>query len=117
MVINKTGFDRIQDLMDEDKIGYWKLEDSFDELTIYGPKDYVFGNSAKTKGVRANALWLKHNRIEQDRFVGLKGLLREKDLTGPIVHRIQKTLSREYNKANVYADGSVSPIIATVTGK
>lgn len=117
MVVNRAGFDRIQHLMDDSRLGYWKLEETFSELTIYGPKDYVFGSTARTKGVRANALWLSPNRIEQDRFVGLKGLLREKNLTGPIVHKIEKQLSREYTKANVYADGSVSPVIATVSSE
>jgi len=115
MVVNKAGFDNIKDMVGGSKIGEWELEKTFNHAIIYGPKDYVFGNIARTKGVRANALWLTPNRIEQDRFVGLKGLLREGDLEHPIVHKIVKNLSREYTKANIYPDGSTTPLIVETT--
>lgn len=114
IVVNAAGYEAMKPLIDPKQLGAWKLEDTFSEITLYGPKDYIFGDKARTKGVRSNALWLKPNKIEQDRFVGLKGLLREQDLEGPIVHRIEKTLNRDYTKANIKADGSTLPLFVDI---
>lgn len=116
LVTNAIGFKRLSKLIDDKKLGYLKLEKRFTEMEIYSPKDYVFGNVCRTKGVKANALWLNRNTVEQDQFTGFKGLLRSKNLESPVVYKITKKLSREYNKGIVTKSGKVEPFVMSLTG-
>jgi len=109
LVVNAEGYKLLSRLINPDQIGKWTLERTLSRLELYGPKDYVFDDTRRTKGVRASADWLSQSTVEQDAFVGLKGLLRSGSLDAPIVHKIQKTLKREYLKGVVNSDGTVSP--------
>lgn len=109
MVVNSAGLSRMQDELDANKLGAWKVEDKFKSVTLYGAKDYKFDAVKRTKGVRANATWINDAEVEQDKFVGLRGMLREGSLNAPITERIHKILHREYNKGKVGSGGRVRP--------
>lgn len=109
MVINEQGYDRMKDDLDSDRLGSWKLERTLKKITLHGAKDYIFDDVKKVKGVRHSAIWLSPNRVVQDQFVGLKGLLRLGQLSAPIVFSAQKHLSRLYSKGVVNSSGLVSP--------
>lgn len=110
LVVNQTGYNRLKHLIDPDQLGAWALEKTLSHITIHGPKDYIFDDEQKVKGVRKNAEWLSDNQVRQDHFVGLKGLLRMKDLSGPIVYPLEKTLNRIYTKGEVLPSGRVRPL-------
>ena len=110
IVVNKTGYNKMASNLDEAQLGKWALEDTFKEITIHGPKDYKFDETVRVKGVRKNAKWIKDNEVEQDRFTGFKGLLREGSLDAPIIQKTKKKLSRNYTKGTVSKSGIVKPL-------
>jgi len=110
LVVNAQGYANLKDDLDDDKLGCLSLEKEFKDLTIYGLKDYTFDNISRTKGVRANALWLNEHKIEQVQFVGLAALMKTHQLSSPISFTQTKRLKRVYTKGHVLASGSVRPL-------
>lgn len=113
VVVNELGRARLSALLDENELGALKLEAAYESITLYGPKDYQFGNKRVTKGVRKTAIWLDNSRVSQDRFIGFKGLLRRGSLDAPIVQQQIKVLKREYTKGRPQKDGRVLPLIVS----
>lgn len=110
IVVNRSGFNNLDTILDDNKLGAWALESTLKEVEIYGAKDYRFDGKGKTKGVRKNATWLSSNKVRQDTFMGLKGLLQEGFLAGAIVYQTEKELTRQYNKGIVTPQGKVKPL-------
>ena len=117
MVVDDRGLERIRGSLDPERLGAWSLKDSFDRVTLHGPKDYMFGDTRRVKGVRHNATWTAPNAVVQDHFVGFRGLLREGQLDAPIVTTIEKKLARVYLKGDVGTDGRVSPFLFSLQGE
>lgn len=111
LLVNDEGLMRLAHRMDNTRLGALKHEGTFDACEIYGAKDYVFGSKVRTKGVRSSALWLDPNTVEQEKWSGLKGLLRSGHLDRPTTALVTKHLARTYDKGTVGTDGSVSPIV------
>ncbi|KKN19090.1 hypothetical protein LCGC14_0949180 [marine sediment metagenome] len=110
LVINRSGYDRVHDLIDDNKLGMWGLDRKLKTITIHGPKDYVFDDDKKVKGIRKKAVWNTENVATQDYFVGLKGLIASNQLDNPIVFPITKVNSRIYTKGTIQDDGTVLPL-------
>jgi hypothetical protein len=110
IITNKTGYNKLKHLIDPDILGAWKLESVHKVMDIWGAKDYRLDGIQKTKGIRKTADWIDSNSVIQDYFVGLKGLLQMGDLSGPIVYKQKKTLSREYRKGLPLKSGKVKPL-------
>lgn len=109
LLVNDEGLRRVRSLLHPDSLGAWKLEGSYDRVEIWGPKDYVFGDVRRLKGVRPSAEWVSNDTVEQDLFVGFRGLLQEGQLSAPVVRRVQKRLARQYLKGAVQPSGRVLP--------
>lgn len=109
VVVNVDGRDRLKSQMDKYKLGALKQVDEYDVITILGNKDYRFGSKSKTKGVRKNAVWLDDNKVQQDQWSSLKGLISKGDVTAPTTKKITKQLSRKYDKGIVTSSGKVEP--------
>ena len=110
LYVNTAGADRLDSEVDNDRLGGLKLEKTFPSGHIYGAKDYLFGEQRKCKGVRAKARWVEPNRVEQQMWPSLTGLLRRGSLDAPLIFSQEKTLSRIYDKGIVHSDGSVTPL-------
>lgn len=108
--VNATGLGNLRLELDNIKLGKLKLEGTHEAVTIYGLKDYVIDDKRKTKGVKAKAVQISEHTFEQDQFSNLKGLLRDGDLTAPVIKRMSKTLSRKYTKGTVLQTGWVLPL-------
>ena len=85
------------------------MEGTYNHITIYGAKDYMFDTKTKIKGIRKNALYLGDGRYEQERWSSLRGMLREGIVDRPLTKRIRKWLRREYEKGMVQENGRVVP--------
>lgn len=109
--VDETGYRRLSEHMDDKELGKLKLEGVHDNVTLFGAKDYIVDGKARIKGVRKNAVQLSENKFVQAKFSSLVGLLRQGDMSAPIVRQQPKTLSRIYYKGDVGADGKVSPFI------
>lgn len=110
LVCNLAGRDNLRDVMGDKTLGMLKQELAFDYAEIYGPKDYVFGNRSKTKGVKKSAVWLDRHTVEQERWSSLKGLINTGHISRPTTTTFRKHLKREYDKGIVQPDGCVKPI-------
>jgi len=112
--VDRVAYDALKNKVDDDKLGYLKLENICNKVIIWGAKDYVVGDKVVIKGIRKNATKIRGNVYEQARFTTLIGLLRYGDMGAPIVSQITKRLKRDYRKGVVNKDGSVSPFVVTL---
>ena len=97
--------------IDPDKLGSLKIVGEPAEMVIHGAKDYVHGSHWKLKGARFSSLWTSPTTYEQDKWAGLKGLLRDGGLDAPTTERVTKTCHRRYDKGTVTASGRVVPLV------
>jgi len=111
LVINKSGYENMTILLDDSKLGFFKLERNFDKLDIRGLKDYQFGKSRKIKGIRASAKKESENLYTQELWRGIRGAIRDKDGERQIITTITKNLSRKYTKGIIQGNGNVTPLI------
>lgn len=109
LLVNSDGLDNLRHRMDNTDLGALKLEGTFGDCEIYGAKDYRFGCKVKTKGVRSSALWLTPDTVEQEKWSGLRGMIRNGNLSMPTTSVITKRLNRRYLKGTVCPDGGVEP--------
>jgi len=109
LVVNQAGYDNLKDVIDSKELGKLKLEGKTGHLEIYGPKDYVFGNIVRTKGIRASAEKVQPNVYVQEKWCGFSSRVREGKLNTYIVKKQQKTLRRRYTKGKVEEGGRVIP--------
>ena len=110
LVVNREGWEHLVDLIDQDRLGAWGLDTILGSMTLHGPKDYVFDDKTVLKGVKASAVWISSDTVEQDMFVGFRGLVRNGSLDAPLVKRIKKTQRRIYTKGKPTAGGDVLPL-------
>lgn len=108
--VNKSGYERLRHLIDDNELGMLKCEGVHDNVWIYGPKDYIIDNQVRIKGIRSKARKVDDNVFEQDKFSSLIGLLRYGDMSAPIVKKQIKHLKRQYNKGIVQDDGWIIPL-------
>ena len=109
LLINAVGRGRIEGHIDNHALGGLKEEATFDSVEIWGPKDYRFGNTRKTKGVKKTALWTGVNTVTQKHWSTLKAHVRDGGNTPPTIRSVNKTLKRQYNKGLVLPSGHVQP--------
>lgn len=114
IITNREGYHNLTQYIDETRIGSLKLETQSKNLAIYGNKDYVFGDSVKTKGIPSKAEKIGENAWE---YLEFEGMLRYLNRGGSGTPRAAfKTKQRRitYNKGIVDASGNVSPFIVSV---
>lgn len=109
LFVTEAGKRNLESLIHPTRLGALKHEKTFDWLEIYGPKDYRSNLGVVCKGVKATAEWLEPNRVCQEEWKKLPGLLRLGKLSTPVIIEKEKTLYREYRKGIVTASGRVKP--------
>ena len=113
LFVNDNGYDKLKAFISDTELGKLKLDKTADNLTIFGAKDYIFGDLIKRKGIRKEAIPLGHGKFTQKRFYKFRSLLKQGCLDAPIVEDITKTLKRRYDKGIVHKDGTVTPLQLT----
>ncbi len=111
LFVNDKGYRNLvkKGLINANEIGKLKLEHTTNHLQIHCPKDYVFGDMEKIKGIRRNAKQIARNTWEQLQFEGFKSIIKRGGESYISIKTITKTNSREYTKANVLSSGRVIP--------
>lgn len=109
LFLTETGYRNVNDLLDNSKLGFLKLESTYKQMYIHGLKDYATCDYVKHKGVRANAKQLSRDHFEQLQFPSFKGLIRAGIHDELPIKTIRKTLKREYDKGHVTPSGMVVP--------
>jgi len=111
LFINETAKQKLQPYIDENKLGYFSIEEIADSMIIYGLKDYVYNGKVTLKGIRKDAVKVSPNTYRQVMFPGILSELKhgmQKDYF--TVYR-EKRLKRVYDKGIVLPDGKVIPNI------
>ncbi len=76
-------------------LGMLKVEGKAQHVEIFCPKDYVFGEEVKRKGIKKKAVWdFYTNRYEQNSFERFRGGLRSDFTNGIMVSQVSKYLAR-----------------------
>ncbi len=109
LFITRRGYERLRGDIDDHALGKLKLVGTEDSMIIRAPKDYIFGESEKIKGIRHDARRTGEGSFEQDRFEGMLGAIRRGAKTGVRIDKITKRLHREYKKGIILKSGRVVP--------
>ena len=117
LMVNERGYQRLSKYIDPDRLGYLKLQWESDDVEIHGLKDYRFGSERRIKGIRANAIQINANTYVQDKFISMKGAIRNGSVSRQEIVPVTKHLSREYHKGYLNSDGSVSPYVMDTTAE
>lgn len=116
LIVDRLGFENCNNLMDNTKLGYLKLEGISQHLVIYGLKDYEFGDEKHTKGVPRSAKPIDADTWEYSQFRGALGWLSDGLNAGVSVKQTLKHRSGIYTKGIVNPNGDITPLILTDNG-
>lgn len=109
VITNEKGYQKLKHLLDEDKLGYLKIEKEANFFHALGAKDYIMGDEIKIKGIKKDAVQIGETTFMQNHFLKTRGLMREKITDGAGIKKVTKTLTREYKKGVIGKDGWVLP--------
>ena len=110
LIINDKGLYNLQNQINKTELGYLKIEDTMNHLTIRGLKDYSTPTKTVIKGVRKSAIEIRAGVFQQEQWPSFKGLLRDTKNDIYTVKKVTKTLSRIYTKGIVMNNGTVEPL-------
>jgi len=109
LLVNQRGFDNLEPLVDDHKLGYLKVQNVSACLEIWGPNNFRMGEVLKSGGIRKSAKQLGHNLYEQDKFLGLRGAVRVGDPDLVTVKKIRKRMHRRIKTGVVTPTGKIDP--------
>lgn len=110
LLVDDAGLANLSYLIDPDVMGKLSSKGEYSHIELYGAKDYRFGDVAKTKGVRRDAIWIDDHNVSQQRWSGLRGIISSGIVDRPLTKTIKKHLTRLYDKGEILADGTVQPL-------
>ena len=106
---NLKGYKQLQEYIHKDKLGFLKLEKITSDLVIRGLKDYTIDGKTKIKGVPKKAKQINENTYKTIMFPGIKTDLQNKMSNNYQIHKVTKTLKREYTKGIIQSSGRIIP--------
>jgi len=109
VLVNSVGRRNLEFRIDSTRLGGLSVKGEYDDIEIWGCKDYRFGEKQRTKGVRKDAVWITDHDVRQTKWSGLRGLVSAGIVDKPITKTIRKHLNRLYDKGVVLPDGTVQP--------
>jgi len=117
LIVDDAGRDALADQIDPGRLGYLKVEDESDSLTIWSPKEYQLGESVKRKGVRASATDIGSGYFIQDQWAGLLQTWRSSHPDRVHVYPVTKHLERRINSGVVMPGGIIAPWQVDLVGE
>lgn len=110
IICNTDGLARLEGMIDNDKLGYWKVEGISENVTITAPKHYTFGQKTVVKGIRKNAEKLEYHTYKQEVWPGFNSILAQGQERYFTVYQV-KTLSPIIKSGIVQSDRTVTPFV------
>jgi hypothetical protein len=110
LIVNLDGYDNLEPLIDEERLGALKIEGLASDVEIYARKDYQFGDKQVIKGIRHNAEREAPGVFNQWHFTTLKYAFQSRRLEGVTLRKVRKTLSRQISAGVVGGDGWIEPL-------
>lgn len=111
LLIDEESYLKIKERLSDSVLGCWSLDGVYNNIEINGPKDYVFDDKVKIKGVKKDHMITSLGLYKMIQFSNLKGLIRKNHLDAPIIRHVEKELTRIYRKGVVSSDGTVTPFV------
>lgn len=110
LIVNRQGFDNLHAVINETQLGMLKLEKQSEYLTIWGSKDYEFGDIKRHKGISPKAEQLTRNKWRALQFGGIFPWMNEGTATLASAKYVIKERKENYKKGIVLPSGNVIPI-------
>lgn len=111
LIVNEVGLCNLQNLIDAERLGALKIEETTNCVNIKGLKDYTTDTKHVIKGIRKNAVEIRPGVFKQEQWPSFKGLLRTAEPDVYTVKTITKSLYREYTKGRVMPSGLIIPFV------
>ena len=99
----------VSDYLDEEKLGYLKIEDESKTLNIIGLKSYITDSKRVLKGVPLRAIEVSPGVYKYQAFLKQKTHMKHGIDDGILMKTMYKTVETYYDKGYVLNDGRVIP--------
>ncbi|MGH3181346.1 MAG: DNA polymerase [Streptosporangiaceae bacterium] len=110
LYVDAEGLWNLRGEIDPERLGALKIEGTARDAHFRAPKDYTFGGRKVVKGVRARAVWLSDDTVEQDEFQSYDRALAAGEDGVIVVRRVRKTLTRADAKSAGSTRGWRTPL-------
>ncbi len=111
LLVNEEGYKHLSYRIDPDKLGMLKLEDKGIEAVVMGLKDYRVDETIHIKGVKPDSPEIEQGVYQVQQVPGIRTNLLRNEHERVVFVKMQKRLSRDYDKGVIMADGRVEPFI------
>ena len=110
LIVNSDGYDNLSGAVDALELGKLKVEQTSTRLRIYAPKDYLFGNRKRHKGIPGNAERIDINVWKVEQWLGVKSWISDGAVDSPYIVKRRKEAKHVYNKGIVNEEtGYITP--------
>jgi hypothetical protein len=110
LFVNQKGYNNLASEIEENKLGSLSVEKVAENITIFGNKDYEFGDLKKCKGIRYSDYKISDGVYIQEIWPSFRGIMKQKDKYKYYVTLRKKKLKRKYDKGIVLPSGKVKPL-------
>ena len=110
LIVNQAGYDNLKDFINENDLGYLKLEKQANSIKIYGAKDYVFGKEIKVKGIPPTAQKIAEGQWMYLQFQGFLSWINHGAIKPPQGWYTKKHRVTKYDKGELLPSGFIVPI-------
>jgi len=111
---NEAGYELLSDDIDSYKLGMLKLEDVATHVEIYNPKDYIFGDKVRHKGIPSKAERVGPQKWRYLQFTSFLSWLNDGASGPPLARYIERERKSAYRKGNVSSEGRVTPFVLSL---
>ncbi len=109
LIVNAAGLANLSGLIDAERLGFLKIEETTQWVDIKGLKDYSTEGKTVIKGVSKKAVRIDTGIYSQEQWPSLRGMLRNSSDDSYTVKKVIKTLTRKYTKGDLNDDGWIRP--------
>jgi hypothetical protein len=109
LIVDSTGYERLKKVIDPSRLGMLKLEGMSDTVTVYGRKDYKFGEDVKRKGVSSKYLKQDPDTTIKETWSGFPHLLQHPEEEFVVIKRKALDLKRPIYDGCLTIDGKLVP--------
>jgi hypothetical protein len=110
LIVNLEGYHRLKSLIHPSNLGSIKLESQASQFSIFGAKDYIFGEEVKHKGLPKAARPLNDTTWEYEQFRGAKSWISQGLPEGVEIYTRIKERKSLYDKGIITSSGEVLPL-------
>jgi len=111
LIVNSRGFSNLKNYLHDTRLGYLKVQERMNVLSIKGLKDYKTEEKIVIKGISKNALSVSEGVYRQQQWPSFKGTLRSGKADTYSIETTTKILQRKYTKGDIDSSGWVTPFM------